>query len=52
MDLTYIATPSIFEDLRIMFATIKILFIPESTEGVAEGTTTALQTEKKQDDVK
>ena len=52
MDLTYIATPSIFEDLRIMFATIKILFIPESTEGVAEGATTALQTEKKQDDVK
>ena len=33
MDLTYIASPSIFEDLRIMFATIKILFIPESTEG-------------------
>ena len=43
MDLTYIASPSIFEDLRIMFATIKILFIPESTEGVSEGTTTALQ---------
>lgn len=42
MDLTYIATPSIFEDLRIMFATIKILFIPESTEGVAEGSTTAM----------
>ena len=51
-DLTYIATPSIFEDLRIMFATIKILFIPESTEGVAEGTTTALQTDKKQDNTK
>ena len=51
MDLTYIATPSIFEDLRIMFATIKILFIPESTEGVAEGTTTALQTEKTYDNI-
>ena len=41
MDLMYIAKPSILEDLRIIFATIKILFIPESTEGVAEGQTTA-----------
>ena len=52
MDLTYIATPSIFEDLRIMFATIKILFIPESTEGVAEGSTTALQNETTRSDSK
>jgi len=37
----YIAHPSIIEDLRIIFATIKILFVPESTEGVAEGQTTA-----------
>lgn len=41
MDLMYIAHPSIVEDLRIIFATIKILFIPESTEGVEEGKTTA-----------
>ena len=41
MDLMYIAHPSIIEDLRIIFATIKILFVPESTEGVAEGQTTA-----------
>lgn len=41
MDLMYIAKPSILEDLRIIFATIKILFVPESTEGVAEGQTTA-----------
>lgn len=41
MDLMYIANPSFMEDLRIIFATIKILFIPESTEGVAEGQTTA-----------
>ena len=41
MDLMYIANPSLMEDLRIMFATIKILFVPESTEGVAEGQTTA-----------
>lgn len=41
MDLMYIAHPSFMEDLRIIFATVKILFIPESTEGVAEGQTTA-----------
>ena len=41
MDLMYIANPSLLEDLKIMFATIKILFIPESTEGVAEGKITA-----------
>lgn len=33
MDLMYIANPSFIEDLRIIFATIKILFTPESTEG-------------------
>lgn len=41
MDLMYIAHPSISADLRIMLATIKILFIPDSTEGVADGQTTA-----------
>ena len=43
MDLMYIAHPSFFEDLRIIFATIKILFLPESTEGIAEGTETAMK---------
>lgn len=41
MDLMYIAKPSLLEDLRIMFATVKILFMPESTEGIAEGQMTA-----------
>jgi len=36
MDLMYIAHPSLIEDLKIMLATVKILFMPESTEGVAE----------------
>ena len=45
MDLMYIAHPSIVEDLKIMFATVKILFMPESTEGVAEGATTAMNRE-------
>lgn len=41
MDLMYIANQSILQDLKLMFATVKILFIAESTEGVAEGKTTA-----------
>ena len=43
MDLMYIANPSFLEDLRIIFATIKILFLPESTEGVAEGQENAMK---------
>ena len=42
MDLMYIAHPSIVEDIKIMLATVKILFLPESTEGIAEGATTAM----------
>lgn len=42
MDLMYISHPSLLEDLMIMFATVKILFLPESTEGVEEGQVNAL----------
>ncbi len=42
MDLMYISNPSFVEDLKIVLATIKILFLPESTEGIAEGQTTAI----------
>ena len=42
MDLMYISYPSIIQDLRIIFATIKILFLPESTEGISAGQTTAM----------
>ena len=48
MDLMYIANPSWVEDLRICFATFKILFAPESTEGVAEGQTTAMDNDSEQ----
>lgn len=41
MDLMYIAHPSLIEDFKIMLATIKIIFIPESTEGIEEGKTNA-----------
>lgn len=45
MDLIYINNMSLGEDLRLMFATVKILFLPESTEGVADGQTTAARME-------
>ena len=41
MDLMYIANPSILEDLRIIFATIQVLFMKESTEGIGVGQRTA-----------
>ena len=45
MDLMYIANPSLVQDLSIIFATIKILFLSESTEGVDPGQVTALDYE-------
>ena len=45
MDLMYINNMSFMEDLRLIFATIKILFVPDSTEGIAEGQTTASKKE-------
>ena len=41
MDLMYINSMSVSEDLRLMFATVKILFIKDSTEGIADGQVTA-----------
>ncbi len=46
MDLIYINNMSMVEDLRLMFATIKILFMPESTAGVGEGQVTAFCSEQ------
>ena len=45
MDLIYINNMSLGEDIRLMFATVKILFLPESTEGIADGQTTASHAE-------
>ena len=42
MDLMYINRMSIFEDIRLMFATVKVLFLKESTSGVEENSITAL----------
>lgn len=48
MDLQYIGSMSLITDIKIILATVKILFMPESTEGVASGQVTA-QTEKKEE---
>ena len=50
MDLMYIANPSIAEDIKICFATVKILFAPESTEGVEEGQLTAMNSSDDKED--
>lgn len=42
MDLMYIANSGVWEDLSIIFATIKVLFMKESTEGVEKGHITAM----------
>lgn len=41
MDLMYINRMSVAEDLRLMFATVKVLFMKESTSGVQDGQVTA-----------
>ena len=51
MDLMYIAHPSVFEDLKIMLATIKILFMAESTEGIEEGKTSAMPGKEEKEDM-
>lgn len=42
MDLMYINKMSLLEDLKLMFATVKVLFLKESTSGVAKEQTTAI----------
>ena len=46
MDLIYIENQSIFQDLKLILVTVKILFMPESTEGIAEGQVTASTTDR------
>lgn len=43
MDLIYIVNQSFFTDLKIMFATLKVLLTKESTDGVREGQVTAVK---------
>lgn len=52
MDLMYINNMSIAEDMRLILATVKILFMKESTHGVRDGQTTAMggKAEKKREE--
>ena len=49
LDLTYIENYSIWLDLKLMLLTLKILFSPESTEGVESSQTTAMK--EKQEEI-
>ncbi len=44
MDLMYINNMSVLEDLKLMFGTVRILFLKESTSGVTNGQMTAQRT--------
>ena len=46
MDLMYINHASMAEDIKLIFATVRILFMRESTAGIGEGQTTASAAEK------
>lgn len=45
MDLMYINQMSLLQDIKLIFATLKVIFIKKSTSGISEGQTTAV-TEK------
>lgn len=43
MDLMYIANQSVLEDIKLILMTLKIMFIPSSTEGIDKDQKTALR---------
>lgn len=49
LDLSYIENYTVWLDLKLMLLTLKILFKPESTEGVDDRQVTALKREKKKE---
>ena len=46
LDLAYIENYSVWLDIKLMLLTLKVLFWPDSTEGVENGQITAVQEEK------
>ena len=49
LDLLYIENYSTWLDLRLMLLTLKVLFLPDATEGVSQGQVTALKKESEND---
>ena len=49
LDLTYIESYSVWLDIKLMLLTLKILFRPESTEGVDEKQITAMKQDAQED---
>ncbi len=49
LDLIYIENYSTWLDLRLMLLTLKVLFLPDATEGVSQGQVTALKKESEND---
>lgn len=52
MDLMYIANQSVTEDIKLILMTLKVMFVPSSTEGVSENQRTALRSSKKENEEK
>ena len=46
LDVMYIETLSIWEDFKLLLQTIKVIFMPSSTEGITSDATTALRVEE------
>ena len=47
LDIMYIESFSIFLDFKLILQTLRVLFLKKSTEGIDDGATTALKSEKK-----
>lgn len=52
MDLMYINDMSFLKDLQLILATVKILFVKESTLGIAHGQETAMDSQTQRKDIK
>lgn len=50
LDLTYIENYTVWLDIKLMLLTLKILFKPESTEGVEDKQITAMKTQNESDE--
>ena len=49
LDLFYIENYTTWLDLRLMLLTLKVLFLPDATEGIEKGQLTALRKESEEE---